>query len=139
MSLIDETYTIEPDVQETEPETYNPDIPEPEPKVYTLTIEGVGESFTVANLSLNGTNYVSETKVDTTAWPPVFALTATDNDGNVAEHIDHAKLIQQEQYAWDGGKWYLAFAPVSPQEIENARLQSQLDYLALMADIDLDA
>lgn len=137
MSLIDETYTIEPEPT-PEPDTYSPDIPEPEPKVYTLTIEGQNSTFEVENLTMNGTNYVSETKVDTTAWPPVFALTATDEDGNVAEHIDHAKLIQQEQYAWDGGKWYLAFAPVSPQEIANAELQSQIEYLAMMSDVNLD-
>ena len=110
-----------------------------EKKTYTLEIEGERGTITVENLTMNGTNYVSETKVDTSAWPPTFKLTAKDVEGTVTEAIDHAKLIQQEQYAWDGGKWYLAFAPVSPQEIENARLQSQLDYLALMADIDLDA
>ena len=110
-----------------------------ENKTYTLEIEGQNGTITVENLSMNGTNYVSDSKVDTTAWPPTFKLTAKDEEGNITEAIDHAKLIQQVSYEWDGGKWYLAFAPVSPQEIENARLQSQLDYLALMADIDLDA
>lgn len=110
-----------------------------EKKTYTLEIEGERGTITVENLTMNGTNYVSEAKVDTTAWPPTFKLTAKDEEGAVTETIDHAKLIQQVSYEWDDGKWYLAFAPVSPQEIENARLQSQLDYLALMADIDLDA
>ena len=110
-----------------------------ENKTYTLEIEGQNGTITVENLSVNGTNYVSDSKVDTTAWPPTFKLTAKDEEGTVTEAIDHAKLIQQEQYAWDNNRWYLAFAPVSAQEIENARLQSQLDYLALMADIDLDA
>ena len=109
-----------------------------ENKTYTLTIEGQNSTFTVSGLTMNGTNYVSEAKVDTTAWPPTFKLTVKDEEGTVTEAIDHAKLIQQEQYAWDGGKWYLAFAPVSPQEIKNARLQSQLEYLAMMSDIDLD-
>jgi hypothetical protein len=125
MSLIDDTYTIEPDLMSA-------------PKTYTLTIEAVNESFAVEDLSMNGNNYVSETEVDTSDWPPVFTLTATDSDGNVTEHIEHAKLIQQECYAWDGGRYYLAFAAVSPQEIANADLQSQIEYLAMMSDIDLD-
>jgi hypothetical protein len=87
---------------------------------------------------MNGTNYVSEAKVDTTAWPPTFKLTAKDEEGNITEAIDHAKLIQQEQYAWDNNRWYLAFAPVSAQEIENAKLQSQIEYMAMMTDVDLD-
>ncbi|MBO6292195.1 MAG: hypothetical protein J6N51_08070 [Selenomonas sp.] len=110
-----------------------------EKKTYTLTIEGQNSTITVENLTMNGTNYVSEAKVDTTAWPPTFKLTAKDEEGTVTEALDHAKLIQQEQYAWDGGKWYLAFAPVSAQEIENAKLQSQLEYIAMMTDVDLDA
>jgi hypothetical protein len=109
-----------------------------ENKKYTLTIEGQNSTFTVSDLTMNGTNYVSEAKVDTSAWPPSFKLIVKDEDGNVTEQFDHAKLIQQEQYAWDNNRWYLAFAPVSVQEIENARLQSQLEYLAMMTDVDLD-
>ena len=98
-----------------------------ENKTYTLTIEGQNSIFKVENLTTNGTNYVSETKVDTTAWPPSFKLTAKDEEGNITEAIDHAKLIQQEQYAWDGGKWYLAFAPISPQEIENVKFHKGIE------------
>lgn len=108
-------------------------------KTYTLVIEGSHEDFELTNLAMNGTNYVSEEQVDTSAWPPTFRLTATDEDGNITETIEHAKLIQQETYSWDPGKFYLAFTAVSAQEIANAQLQSEIEYLAMMADIDLDA
>jgi hypothetical protein len=42
------------------------------------------------------------------------------------------------QYEWDGGKWYLAFSEVSEQEIKNAEFQANIEYLAMMADIDMD-
>ena len=106
--------------------------------MYTLTIEGKNKSFTVENLDMNGTNYVSETQVDTSAWPQTFRFTATDEEGNITEQYDHAKLIQQVSYDWDGGKRYLAFAPVSEQEIKNAEFRANLDFLAMMADIDID-
>lgn len=106
---------------------------------YTLKIESQHGIITIPDLTMNGTNYVSEANVDTSAWPDTFKLTATDKKGNVTEQYDHARLIQQEQYAWDNNRWYLAFAPVSAQEIKNAELQSQLEYLAMMADVDLDA
>ena len=107
-------------------------------KTYTLTIDGQTKAFTVNNLTMNGTNYVSETKVDTENWPEIFKLTAKDNEGNITEEHAHAKLLQQEQYDWDGGKFYLAFAPVSEQEIKNAEFQAQLEYMAMMTDVDID-
>ena len=105
---------------------------------YTIEIVGGNASFTVNDLTMNGTNYVSETEVDTTGWPTVFKFIAKDSEGNVTETYDHAKLIQQESYAWDGGKFYLAFAPVSAQEIKNAEFQANLEYLAMMSDIELE-
>lgn len=107
-------------------------------KIYTLTIDGQNKTFTVNNLTMNGTNYVSETKVDTENWPEIFKLTAKDNEGNITEEHAHAKLLQQEKYDWDGGKFYLAFAPVSEQEIKNAEFQANLEYLAMMTGTDID-
>jgi hypothetical protein len=89
-------------------------------------------------LTLNGTNYVSKDEVDVSGLPKVFKLTVKDSDGNTTEEFEHAKLLQQVQYAWDDNKWYLAFAPVSEQEIINAKMQSNLEYLAMMADVDID-
>jgi hypothetical protein len=109
-----------------------------EKKIYTLEIEGERGVITVKNLTMNGTNYVSETEVDTAAWPPTFKLTAKDEEGTVTEAVEHAKLLQQVQYEWDGGKWYLAFSEVSEQEIKNAEFQANSEYLAMMADIDMD-
>jgi hypothetical protein len=109
-----------------------------ENKTYTLEIEGTSGVIKVENLTMNGTNYVSEAKVDTTAWPPTFKLTAKDEKGTVTEAVEHAKLLQQVQYEWDGGKWYLAFSEVSEQEIKNAEFQANIEYLAMMADIDMD-
>ena len=111
-------------------EPIEPDEPiEPEPPVihiYTLKIEGANDEFTIENLTMNGNNYVSATEVDTSEWPPIFSLTATDEDGNVTEEIEHAKLIQQVQYAWDNNKYYLAFASVSPQELINAEKELKI-------------
>ncbi|MBO6290937.1 MAG: hypothetical protein J6N51_01570 [Selenomonas sp.] len=110
-----------------------------ENKIFNLEIIGQNGSFKVSGLTMNGSNYVSETKVDSENWPKVFQLTAKDEDGNITEQFDHAKLLQQERYAWDNNKFYLAFAPVSEQELKNADFQAQLEYLAMMADVDIDA
>lgn len=103
---------------------------------YTLYADGVKLA---EGLTLNGTNYVSRDEVDVSGLPKVFKLTAKDSDGNTAEEIEHARLLQQAQYAWDGNKFYLAFAPVSEQEIKNAEFQSNLEYMAMMMDLDIDS
>ena len=93
-----------------------------ENKTYTLEIEGQNGTITVENLSMNGTNYVSETEVDTKNWPATFKFTAKDEEGNITEQHDHAKLIQQVSYEWDNNRWYLAFGEVSEQELLKERL-----------------
>lgn len=102
---------------------------------YTLYADGVKLA---EGLTLNGTNYVSKTEVDVSGLPKVFKLTAKDSDGNTTEEIEHARLLQQVQYAWDDNKWYLAFAPVPEQEIMNAEFKANIDYLAMVADVDID-
>jgi len=104
-------------------------------KKYTLYADGVKLA---EGLTLNGTNYVSKTEVDVSGLPKVFKLTAKDSDGNTTEEFEHAKLLQQVQYAWDDNKFYLAFAPVSEQEIMNAEFKANIDYLAMVADVDID-
>lgn len=104
-------------------------------KTYTLYADGVKFA---EGLTLNGSNYVSKDEVDTSKLPATFSLEAKDSDGNTTEQYTHARLLQQEQYAWDDNKWYLAFAPVSQQEIKNAEFKANIDYLAMVADVDID-
>ena len=103
-------------------------------KKYALYADG---EKLAEGLTLNGGNYVSKTEVDVSNLPPVFKLTAKDSKGNITEEFEHAKLLQQVQYAWDNNKFYLAFAPVSEQEIKNNEFQSNLNYLAMMNDLEL--
>ena len=93
-----------------------------ENKIYTIEIAGQKNSFTVSGLTMNGTNYVSKEEVDTSNWPSVFSFTAMDEDGNITESCNNAKLVQQESYDWDEGKFYLAFTRVSEEELLRAQI-----------------
>lgn len=97
----------------------------------------VNDSKVADGLTRNGTNYVSASKVDTSSMVGLFKLDVKDDAGTIVEQYEHAKLLQQEQYAWDDNKYYLAFAPVSEQEVMNAEFRSNLDYLAMCADVSL--
>jgi hypothetical protein len=107
-------------------------------KKYTLTLTGEGETVTVKNVTMNGNNYVSKTKVNLSSLPSVFALTATDESGNVTESIENAKLVQQVKYDWDNGNYYLAFGSVSQLDLDQKTQNSKIEYIAMMADVDLE-
>ena len=109
-----------------------------EKEKYTLILTGEGNSVMVENLTLNGNNYVSESEVDLSSLPDVFALMAKDSKGNVVESHENAKLVQQVKYDWDGGKYYLAFCPVSQLELDQKAQDSKIQFIAMMADIDVE-
>lgn len=104
-------------------------------KTYSLFADGVKFA---EKLTVNGNNYVSSSKVDTESLPDVFKLEVKDNEGKVTEVIDSARLLQQVQYT-EGGDYYLAFSKVSKQELLNDKLQSNIEYLAMMANVDIDS
>ena len=104
-------------------------------KTYSLFADGVKFA---EKLTVNGNNYVSNSKVDTESLPDVFKLEVKDSKDKITEVIDNARLLQQVQYT-EGGEYYLAFSKVSKQELLNDKLQSNIEYLAMMADVDIDS
>jgi adenosine deaminase len=106
-------------------------------QTYTIYVDGVKAA---EGLTVNGTNYVSESEVDTSRFQDdVFKLTVKDNEGNVVEEHEYAKLLQQMQYAWDDNKYYLAFCPVSEQEVKFKEMQANLEFLAMCNNVDFSA
>lgn len=82
----------------------------------------------------NGNNYVSKSKVDVSVFEGnLTTLTLTDGETVIVMH--NAELIQQVKGP-DG--WYLCFRELSPEEIQYAALNGKIDYLAMMADIDME-
>jgi hypothetical protein len=55
-----------------------------------------------------------------------------DNDVIV---LKNAELIQQVHYS-DG--WYICFYELSPTELRDMEINAKLEYLAMMADVDLE-
>ena len=104
-------------------------------KTYSLFADGVKFA---EKLTVNGNNYVSNSKVNTESLPDVFKLEVKDSKDKITEVIDNARLLQQVQYT-EGGDYYLAFSRVSKQELLNYKLQSNTEYLAMMTNVDIDS
>lgn len=57
-----------------------------------------------------------------------------DSEGNVEEH-DNMALVQIAKY---GKEYWFVLRELSAQEIRDAKTQANIEYIAMMADIDLD-
>lgn len=84
------------------------------------------------NVTLNGTTYVLQDEIKDI--PKIFNLKVVDFNKIVEER---ERAYVSAHYESDEG-WYLCFGEVNEQEYTQVKQQSQIDYLAMMLDIDLD-
>lgn len=102
-----------------------------EPKTYTITLS---DGTVIGDLSLNGNNYISKTPVDAA----IFAGNCSPvviSDGENEETHENAELVQVAQY---GDEYWIVLRDLSEQEIRDLKTRSDIDYIAMMTDIDLE-
>lgn len=83
----------------------------------------------IDNLSINGTNFVSENKIDTSIFPSYPFTLKVEEDGDELYTLNNAELIQQQQY---DDEWYICFREVTEQELKYQDLLGKIEYLAIM-------
>ena len=89
----------------------------------------------IKNLTRNGDNFISDTKVDESLFAGnLTSLTITDGE-DVTIEMNNAELIQQIEYQ---GKYWLCFRELSERELKDMALESQIQYLATMTNVDID-
>lgn len=86
----------------------------------------------IENLSINGTNYVSQTKIDTKVFDQTLEYIII-SDGENAEMMHNVELIQQVHYE-DG--WYICFRELTQQELNERQMNSDItDIQMAMSDL----
>lgn len=98
---------------------------------YTITL---ADGQQITGLSKNGDNFVSQSEVDESIFEGNLS-TMTVSDGETTETYENVELIQQVKYK-DG--WYLAFRELSAQELRDMEIDAKIDYIAMMADVDME-
>lgn len=78
---------------------------------YTITL---ADGTTLDNLGINGTNYVSETEVDTSIFTDSNLSKVTISDGTNTDEYENLVFIQQMK--WQDGTYYLAFRKQTERE-----------------------
>ena len=104
-----------------------------EEKTFKITL---ADGTELEGLTLNGNNYISSKRVteeDLNA-DNLASITIEDSDGNVQELTDMA-LVQIEKH---GTAYWFVIRQLSTQEIRDSKLQANIEYIAMMADIDLE-
>ncbi len=97
---------------------------------YTLTL---ADGQQITGLGKNGDNFVSKKQIDESIFEGNLS-TLTVSDGETEQVMSNVVLIQQVEYA-DG--WYLAFRELSTEELRDMTIDSKIEFIALMTDVDL--
>lgn len=87
------------------------------------------------NLRQNGNNFVSETEITADIFNGNLSkVVIEDGEGNVQEY-EHMELIQIVHYK-DG--YYFVLRELTQDELKAIKIQADIEYLAMMTDIDLE-
>ena len=90
------------------------------------------------NLGLNGNNFISETKI--TADKFKGKLSKVTFEGKVEgkdykQECNNMELVQIAHYE-DG--YYFVLREIPQEELDKLKIQSDIEYIAMMSDIDME-
>ncbi|MCI9000067.1 MAG: hypothetical protein HFJ26_03880 [Clostridia bacterium] len=92
----------------------------------------------IENLRLNGNNYISEAKLtedDFKGKLSKVTIEGSEDGQEIKKEYEHMELVQIVHYE-DG--YYFILRELSAAELKEIKMQSDIEYLAMMTDIDLE-
>ena len=99
-------------------------------KNYKITL---ADGTELSNLTMNGNNCISEATID----PGIFQSNCSPvviSDGEHDETHENMELVQVTEV--NGQSWFV-LRDMTPKELEQAKIKSDIEYLAMMCDVDL--
>lgn len=99
-------------------------------KNYKITL---ADGTELSNLTMNGNNFISEATID----PGIFQSNCSPvviSDGEHDETHENMELVQVTEV--NGQSWFV-LRDMTPKELEQAKIKSNIEYLAMMCDVDL--
>lgn len=88
------------------------------------------------DLKLSGNNYISKTKITEDDFKGKLSKITIENETDkTSEELEHVELVQIVHYE-DG--YYFVLRELSQEEINMAKIQGNIEYLAMMTDVDLE-
>lgn len=98
--------------------------------IYKITLADGSE---IENLTLNGDNFISKTRITEAMFlnncSPLIISDGTNNEVH-----EQAELIQLSK---TNEEYWFAFRDISVDELEKMKMQSDIEYVAMMAGVEL--
>lgn len=102
-----------------------------EEKTYKITLSDGTE---IANLKLNGNNYISLEKIDESVFNGTCSPVII-SDGETEMIHPNMELVQiVEQFE---GEYWIVLRDISDEEIANIKMLSDIEYIAMMTNVEL--
>ena len=90
------------------------------------------------NLRLSGNNYISNTKITENDFKGKLSkvtIEGSEDDQEIKQEYEHMELVQIVQYE---NEYHFVLRELSAAELKEIKMQSDIEYLAMMTDIDLE-
>ncbi len=99
-------------------------------KNYKITL---ADGTELSNLTMNGNNFISEATID----PGIFQSNCSPVVISDGEHDETHENMEQVQVTEVNGQSWFVLRDMTPKELEQAKIKSDIEYLAMMCDVDL--
>ena len=90
------------------------------------------------NLGLNGNNFISETKITEKDFKEKLSKVIFEGkveEKNFKQECNNMELVQIAHYE-DG--YYFVLREIPQEELDKLKMQSDIEYIAMMSDIDME-
>lgn len=101
-----------------------------EEKVYKITLS---DGTVIDNLKMNGNNFISSVEVDKAVFDG-NCLNVTINDGKKDDVHINMELVQITKM---GSEYWFVLRDIPESELAFIKLQSDVEYVAMMSEIEL--
>ena len=94
-------------------------------KTYRITL---ADGTILDNLTMNGNNFISEEAIDASIFDGTCSPVINEE---VHEHMDLVQVTTVDKKSW------FVLRDIPQKELEQTKLKSDLEYLAMMCDVEL--
>lgn len=92
----------------------------------------------ITDLGMNGNNFVSATELTEADFEGKLSpVTITDLETGQSEVHEHMELVQIVNTTYTEGNWYFVLRDLTEEELWRAYVMGNIDYLAMMSDVEL--
>ena len=103
-----------------------------EEKKYTVVL---ADGTEIKNLTRNGDNYISDSFVSPDIFENNCSPIIFKEDEAITETWPFAELVQMQPH---GRQYWIVFREITSSELERKKIRADIDYIAMMADVDLE-